>query len=54
MLSASRVTVSLLFAGTALAGQIQDPFIILPPSALVHKEAVVQIFNESYQAYRLV
>lgn len=54
MLSVSRLSLSLVLAGTALAGQVQDPSIVLPPSARTHQEAVVQIFNQSYQFYRSV
>jgi mannosyl-oligosaccharide alpha-1,2-mannosidase len=54
MLSVGRLAVSLAFAGSVFAGPVQNPFVVLPPSARAHRDAVQQIFTESYSAYKLV
>ena len=54
MLSVGRLAVSLALAGSVLAGPVQNPHIVLPPSARAHRDAVQQIFTESYSAYKLV
>ncbi|KAF9568668.1 glycoside hydrolase family 47 protein [Agrocybe pediades] len=52
MITAGRLAISLLLASSAIAGPVQGPLIILPPSARTHRDAVVQIFNESFSAYQ--
>ncbi|KAF9269688.1 glycoside hydrolase family 47 protein [Marasmius fiardii PR-910] len=37
---------------TTLAGPVQSPQLVLPPTAPGHREAVKDIFNRSYGAYR--
>ena len=54
MLSVGCLAVSLALAGSVLAGPVQNPSIVLPPSARAHRDAVQQIFTESYSAYKLV
>ena len=54
MLSVGRLVVFLALAGSVLAGPVQNPYIFLPPSARAHRDAVQQIFTESYSAYKLV
>ena len=54
MLSVGRLAISLALAASVLAGPVQNPHIVLPPSARVHRDAVQQIFTESYSAYKLV
>ena len=36
----------------AQAGRVQFPGLTIPSSAATDRESVVQIFNESYNAYR--
>ncbi|PPQ89224.1 hypothetical protein CVT25_001303 [Psilocybe cyanescens] len=45
-------SIPLIFAGAALGAPVQNPFIILPPSARAHRDAVQTIFTESYAAYK--
>lgn len=52
MISPGRLLLSLVLAGSAFGGPVQNPNIVLPPSARTHQAAVVQIFNESYTAYK--
>ncbi|KAI0035798.1 glycoside hydrolase family 47 protein [Vararia minispora EC-137] len=41
-----------IFATGALAGPVQLPGLTVPANAVANKQAVVDIFTESYQAYR--
>jgi mannosyl-oligosaccharide alpha-1,2-mannosidase len=53
MISVGRLALSLILAGSALGGPVvQNPNIILPSTAAAHQAAVVQIFTESYSAYK--
>ena len=52
MLPVGRLAVSLSLVGSVLAGPVQNPYIVLPPSAQAHRDAVQQIFTESYSAYK--
>ncbi|KAF9485017.1 seven-hairpin glycosidase [Pholiota conissans] len=52
MISAGRLALSLAFASSALAANIQAPNIRLPRSATANRAAVEQIFTESYAAYK--
>ncbi|KIM46842.1 glycoside hydrolase family 47 protein [Hebeloma cylindrosporum] len=52
MLSVGRLAVSLALAGSVFAGPVQNPHIVLPPSARGHRDTVQQIFTESYSAYK--
>jgi hypothetical protein len=54
MLSGGCLAVSLALAGSVLAGPVQTPHIVLPASARAHRDAVQQIFTESYSAYKFV
>ncbi|KAF8960356.1 glycoside hydrolase family 47 protein [Flammula alnicola] len=51
MISAGRLVVFLAFAGSAFAANVQNPRIVLPPSANANRAAVEKIFTESYAAY---
>jgi len=37
---------------SALAWNIQNPDIVLPPAAAVNKARVVKLFQDSYSAYK--
>ncbi|KAF8190449.1 glycoside hydrolase family 47 protein [Pholiota molesta] len=52
MISAGRLALSLALAGSTLAANIQAPNIVLPHSATANRAAVVQLFTESYGAYK--
>ncbi|KDR80123.1 hypothetical protein GALMADRAFT_223020 [Galerina marginata CBS 339.88] len=52
MISIGRLALSFILAGTALGGSVQKPNIVLPKSAAAHRDAVQQIFTESYAAYK--
>lgn len=51
-----RVTLALALASCsaplALAADIQDPQLVLPPDAAIHRAAVEKIFTDSYAAYK--
>ncbi|KAG7095365.1 hypothetical protein E1B28_006124 [Marasmius oreades] len=54
MIFARSFTLLLSFTclATALAGSVQSPSLVLPPTAPIHREAVKEIFTRSYEAYR--
>ena len=56
MVFVGRVTIALALAGTAFSASVtvQNPNIVLPSSAAANQAAVVQIFTESYNAYKFV
>lgn len=54
MISAGRLAVSLALAGATLGMPVQNPFIVLPPSAAANKAAVQKIFTDSFAAYTYV
>lgn len=39
---------------SVLGAAIQNPHLVLPPSAAAHRAAVVKIFTTSYSAYKSV
>jgi hypothetical protein len=49
-----RHSLVILFVTGVLAGPVQVPNLVVPASAVANKQAVVDIFTESYQAYRYV
>ena len=48
------IILALALAETTSSATVQNPYIVLPPSASVNQAAVKQIFTESYAAYKLV
>ena len=56
MVFVGRITIALALAGTAFSASVtvQNPNIVLPSSAAANQAAVVQIFTESYNAYKFV
>jgi mannosyl-oligosaccharide alpha-1,2-mannosidase len=52
MISAGRLAVSLVLAGSTLGMNVQRPGIVLPRSAAANKAAVQKIFTDSFAAYQ--